>query len=158
MKIIDKVLEEKLDLTYRYDSGKCTGNCEKCRNQETCWNWNQEIKPTPMVLHPTTRNLDEGLKNDNLPAMAKKLCEEATEVMEATTTYEILPNKQRELAQELLDTIQMAFNMVNHLRLMEKIVVDREVKAHNKKLIERGWELDTSLKIGFEEVQHESRG
>lgn len=109
-------------------------------------------KEVKAILYPTTRNLDEGLKNNDLSAMAKKLCEEAVEVMEATITYEILPNKQRELAQELLDTIQMAFNMVNHLRLMEKIAVDREVKEHNKKLQERGWEWDTSLSLEIKEV------
>lgn len=109
-------------------------------------------KEVKAILYPTTRNLDEGLKNNNLPVMAKKLCEEAIEVMEATTTYEILPNKQRELAQELLDTIQIAFNMVNHLRLMEKIAVDREIKEHNSKLQERGWEWDTSFKLEIKEV------
>lgn len=111
-----------------------------------------ELTETPRVLHPTTRNIDKKLENNNLPAMAKKLCEEAVEVMEATATYEILPNKQRELAQELLDAIQIAFNMVNHLRLMEKIAVDREIKEHNDKLQERGWEWDTGLRLEIKEV------
>lgn len=135
-----------------------TGECpkefhRKCRE---CWNREakeEPVKEIPKVLYPTTRNLDEGLKNNNLTVMAKKLCEEAVEVIEAVTKFDMNYSDElrEQLAQELLDVQQVALNIINNLKLKHGLRIDIEIMDHNDKLLERGWEWDTSLRIEIKE-------
>lgn len=112
------------------------------------------VTETPRVLYPTTRNLDEGLKNDNFVAMSKKACEEATETLEAAVMYQLDSTEENAhaLAQENIDAIQMHLNMLNYLEKQGTITISEDIKEHNRKMYIRGWEWDTSLKLEIKEV------
>lgn len=167
MKIIDKVLEKnpsfaKFEIIggscpsrwgYKNTESKCEKSIDTCAD---CWNREIEesVKETPRVLYPTTRNLDEGLKNNNLSSMAKKLCEETVEVMEAATIYEMggTSDTRDKLVQELMDTVQMSLNILNYINGDIGLDMQEQIKLHNDKLQERGWEWDTGLSLEVKEA------
>lgn len=167
MKIIDRVLEKnpsfaKFEIIggscpsrwgYKNTESKCEKSIDTCAD---CWNREIEesVKETPRVLYPTTRNLDEGLKNDNLITMSKKACEETAETLEAAVMYQLhsIEENAHALAQENIDAIQMHFNILNYLEKQGVITIPEEIKDHNKKMCARGWEVDTSLKLEVKEV------
>lgn len=106
-----------------------------------------------IALYPTTRNLKLELRNTDVPLMAKKLCEEATETLEAAVMYQLEPTWENAhaLAQENIDTIQMCFNMLNYLEKIGEISIPEEIKDHNRKIYTRGWEVDSSLRLEIKE-------
>lgn len=112
------------------------------------WGGGRVVKNKSNKLYPTTRNLDEGLKNNNLAKMSKKLCEEAVEALEAAIIYSNNDSHENSinLMQELLDTAQMTLNIINYVNSsMKLLVLESQIEEHNKKLLERGWEWDSNL-------------
>ena len=144
MRIIDKVLKENHNLTkFEIIGGTCPSR------------WGLSLATeTPRVLYPTTRNIDKKLENNNIITMAKKLCEEAVEVMEAVTIYEMgrNPGTRDKLIQELMDTVQMSLNILNYINGDIGLDMQEQIKLHNNKLLERGWEWDTELRLEIKEV------
>lgn len=97
-------------------------------------------------LMATMENMENGIKNDDIVKCAKKLCEEAIEVMEAAATDNVSCNLKtlHELTQEIMDTMQMCVNMLYFLKANEgdNFNIEFETMEHNRKLIERGWKLE----------------
>lgn len=101
-----------------------------------------------MILTPTTRNENINNISASYTELAKKLIEESAEVLEQATlqdrAFEIY---EEELILETLDVIQMCLNILNKAGYYS--LLDEAIRQHNKKLEDRGWERDTSLRLEF---------
>lgn len=100
-----------------------------------------------MILTPTTRNENINNISASYTELAKKLIEESAEVLEQATLQDRGCGINGELMYETLDVIQMCLNILNKSRHYS--LLDEAIRQHNKKLEDRGWKRDTSLKLEF---------
>lgn len=101
-----------------------------------------------MLLLSKNDKLGIDKTTETLKESIKKLQEEHEEVLSEAICIDYFGfNRNHELAQELLDVVQMAAGMLRRMSDDKCIDVEDEMAEHNTKLLKAGWTYDSEIYI-----------